>query len=177
MLAASIVKPIFVDKYLIECLPFTVLLLAVGLDHLRPRALSFATSIVILALSARGVLGYYRRPEKADWRTATRYVLDSARSGDAALFFPRYIVSPFDYYRASLDTTGSAVTVVYPGALGDADVGDALSRVQRRYGRLWAVFNQDGDSGAVVRDSLQRRYPVLSDREFTGVRVVLYQTR
>jgi hypothetical protein len=177
VLAASIVKPIFVDKYLIECLPFTVLLLAVGLNRLRPRALSLATSIVILALSARGVLGYYRQPDKADWRAATHYVLDSARTGDAAHFFPHYVVSPFDYYRASLDTTASALAVVYPGAVGDEDVGDVLSRVQHRYGRLWAVFNQDGDSGAVVRDSLRLRYPVVSDREFTGVRVVLYDTR
>jgi mannosyltransferase len=177
VLTASIVKPIFVDKYLIECLPFTVLLLAVGLERLRPRALSLATSIVILALSARGVVGYYRQPDKADWRTATRYVLDSARSGDAALFFPRYVVSPFEYYRASLDTTASAVAVVYPGVLGDGRVGDALVRVQHRYGRVWAVFSQDGDSGAVVRESLQRRYPVVSDRQFTGVRVVLYDTR
>ncbi len=177
VLAASIVKPIFVDKYLIECLPFTVLLLAVGLDRLRPRALSLGTSIVILALSARGVVGYYRRPDKADWRAATHYVLDSARSGDAALFFPRYMVAPFDYYRASLHTTANAVAVVYPGELGSGDVADALSHLPHRYGRLWAVFNQDGDSGAVVRDSLLRRYPVVSDRQFTGVRVVLYDTR
>jgi hypothetical protein len=177
VLAASIVKPIFVDKYLMECLPFVVLLLAVGLNRLRPRALSLATLIVILALSARGVYSYYRRPDKADWRTATRFVLDSARTGDAALFFPRYIVSPFDYYRRGSADTMSAVAVVYPGTLGDADVGAAISRVQHRYGRLWAVFNQDGDSGAVVRDSLRRRYPVVSDLQFTGVRVVLYDTR
>jgi hypothetical protein len=49
--------------------------------------------------------------------------------------------------------------------------------VQHRYDRLWAVFNQDGDAGAVVRDSLSRRYRVESDRQFTGVRVVLYDTR
>lgn len=177
VLATSLVKPIFVDKYLLECLPFTVLLLAVGIDRLRPRALSLGTLIVILALSVRGVVGYYRRPDKADWRAATRYVLDSARSGDAALFYPRYTVAPFRYYRASADTTANAVAVIYPGALGDGDVGEALSRLQHRYGRLWAVFNQDGDSGAVVRDSLRRRYQVESDRQFTGVRVALYDIR
>jgi hypothetical protein len=49
--------------------------------------------------------------------------------------------------------------------------------VQHRYGRLWAVFNQDGDAGVAVRDSLAHRYPMVSDRQFTGVRVVLYDTR
>ena len=87
------------------------------------------------------------------------------------------MVSPFEYYRASLDRTASAVAVVYPGALGDRDVGDALSRLEQRYGRVWAVINQDGDSGAVVRDSLLRRCLVVSDRQSTGVRVLLYNAR
>jgi hypothetical protein len=56
-------------------------------------------------------------------------------------------------------------------------VGIAVSSVQHRYGRLWAVFNQDGDAGVVVRDSLARRYRVVSDRQFMGVRVALYDTR
>ena len=177
VLAVSIVKPIFVDKYLMECLPFTVLLLAVGLDRLRPRALSLGMSILILALSVSGVFGYYRRPDKADWRAATRYLLGAARSGDAALFFPRYTFAPFRYYRASLDTSANSVDVVYPGALGDGNVADALSQLEHRDGRLWAVFNQDGDSGSAVRDSLLRRFPVVSDSQFTGVRIVLYDIR
>jgi mannosyltransferase len=177
VLAASLVKPIFVDKYLIECLPFTVLLVAVGMDRLRPRALSLGALIVTLVLSVHAVVGYYRRSDKDDWRAATGYVLASARPGDAALFFPRFVVAPFDYYRASFDTTANAVAVIYPGTLGDGDVSDALSRLQHRYGRLWAVFNQDGDAGTAVRDSLLRRYPIVSDRQFTGVRVVLYDTR
>jgi hypothetical protein len=69
------------------------------------------------------------------------------------------------------------VAVVYPGTFGEEDVGIAVSSVQHRYGRLWAVFNQDGDAGVVVRDSLARRYRVVSDRQFMGVRVALYDTR
>jgi mannosyltransferase len=177
VLIASIIKPIFVDKYLIECLPFVVLLVAVGVERLRPRALSLGALLVLLAISAHALVGYYQRYDKDDWRAATRYVLDSARDGDALMFFPRYGIDPFEYYRVRRASGAHEPTVVYPGTFGEGDVGAAVTGVQHRYDRLWAVFNQDGDRGVAVRDSLRRRYRVEMDRRFTGVRVVLYDTR
>ena len=183
VLAVSLFKPIFVDKYLMESLPFAVLLIAIGVTELRPGALSWSALLLALLLSAHGTTNYYRHPDKDDWRAATRYVLASAHPGDAALFFPRYVIAPFEYYRTRFDSSATrangakSVAVVYPGTLGEGDVGSAVSGVQHRYGRLWAVFNQDGDAGIAVRDSLARRYPMVSDRQFTGVRVVLYDTR
>ncbi len=177
VLAVSGVKPVFVDKYLIECLPFVVLLMAVGIDHLRPRALSLGTLIVVLAFSVHALTGYYGRSDKDDWRSATHYVLTGARAGDAALFFPSFVVAPFEYYRRSSDTTSQAPTVVYPGTAGSGSVAAALAQVQDRYARLWAVFNQDGEEGARVRDALARRYCVVSERQFVGVQVVLYDIR
>jgi 4-amino-4-deoxy-L-arabinose transferase-like glycosyltransferase len=169
VLAVSLIKPIFVDKYLIECLPFAVLLLAVGLERLRPRALSLGALLFILGISTHALVGYYRQSDKDDWRAATRYVLASARAGDAALFFPSYVVAPFDYYRASADTTASALAII------TLEQGRTANRDHN--GRLWALFNQDGDAGTAVRDSLSEHYRTLSDRQFTGVRVVLYDTR
>ena len=90
VLIVSIVKPIFVDKYLIESLPFAVLILAVGIGALKPRALTLGVLIATLGISAHALFAYYRHSDKDDWRDATRYVLDSARGDDALLFFPRY---------------------------------------------------------------------------------------
>lgn len=177
VLAVSVVKPIFVDKYLMECLPFAVLLMAIGVNALRPQTLAYGALFFTLLLSAHGTFEYFRHTDKDDWRAATRYVLATAHPGDAALFFPRFTVTPFEYYRTPLDSSAARVSVVYPGTLGDGDVGAALSGVRHRYSRLWAVFNQDGQAGADVRDSLARRYPLLGDRQFAGVRVMLYDTR
>jgi mannosyltransferase len=174
VLATSLIKPIFVDKYLIECLPFAVLLVAIGADRLRPRALSLAAILFMLALSAHAMVGYYRRPDKDDWRAASRYVLASARPNDAVVFFPSYAVAPFEYYRASIDTTAASVTVIHPATPSNGGLSVALSGVRHGAGRLWAVFNQDEDAGAAARASLRRRYSVMSDRQFTGVRVILY---
>jgi mannosyltransferase len=169
VLAVSLIKPIFVDKYLMECLPFAVLVVAIGVYRLRPPVLGGIALLLALGISGHGTLNYFQHPDKDDWRSATRYVLASAQPGDAALFFPSYVVAPFEYYRARLD--------LHPPPLGRGDVSAAASGTQHPYGRLWAVFNQDGDSGRVVRDSLARSYPVVSERQFMGVRVVLYDLR
>jgi len=177
VLAVSIIKPIFIDKYLMECLPFAVLVMAIGVNALRPRTLAYGALFCTLVLSAHGTFAYFRHTDKDDWRAATRYVFATAHPGDAALFFPRFTVTPFEYYRAPFDSTATKVSIVYPGTFGDGDVGTALLAVRHRYSRLWALFNQDGRAGVAVRDSLARRYPLLGDREFAGVRVELYDTR
>lgn len=178
VLLVSIVKPIFVDKYLIECLPFVVLLLAIGTQRLRPRWLSLGTLVVTLAISIFVLAGYYRGPSnKDDWRAASRYIFASAHPGDAALSYPEFASAPFDYYRAQLAANAQGAPAAPPRELGGGALHDALAHAPRSYARLWAVFNQDGDSGRVVRDSLAGRYPVLSDSAFTGVRVVLFDMR
>lgn len=177
VLTVSLLKPIFVDKYLIECLPFTVLLVAVGIDRLRLRTLSLAAMVVTLVISVQALVGYYRRSDKDDWRAATRYVLASAQPGDAAIFFPTFVIAPFAYYRARFAPTAESVAVIYPGSPENENVGDVLTRLPQRSRRLWAVFNQDGDAGDALRDSLAGRYRLESDRQFTGVRVVLYDIR
>jgi len=133
--------------------------------------------IAMIAISAHAIIIYYNHSDKDDWRAATHYVLASAQRDDAALFFPRYVDAPFQYYRGSGDTTVSGVTAIYPRTLPVAEATDALASVQLEHGRLWAIFSRDGDAGAAIRDSLSRRYSVLSDSQFTGVRVVLYKLR
>ena len=174
VLVVSIGKPIFVDKYLIECLPFAVLLLAVGVAHLQPRVLSLGVLLAMLAISAHALVAYYDHSDKDDWRSATRYVLSSARRNDVALFVPRYADATFEYYRNSLAAAASTVTAISPRTLGAGDVNAALAAVRQQHGRVWAIFNQDGDAGAALRDSLAHYYAVSSDSQFTGVRVVLY---
>ena len=167
VLAVSIIKPIFVDKYLIECLPFVVLFLAVGLSRL-PRALSFGAMILILALSTHALSAYYGDSDKDDWRAATRYVLASARPEDGVLFIPAYAVAPFDYYRALADLPSGAPRV--------ADLAEGTDVLQRRFSRVWRIYTPNGVDGGDSGDSLTLRYPVVADRQFVGIRVTLYDT-
>jgi hypothetical protein len=170
VLAVSLIKPFFVDKYLVEGLPFAVLLLAVGLAYLRPRVLSLGVTIYLLAFSTHALLAYYRTSDKDDWRAATRYILASAKPGDGVVLFPHYESAPFDYYRASIDTTGGTAPAV-------AQLADVIPALQQHFRRVWSVYNPNGVADPDSPDSLSHRFPVLSDSQFPGIRVTLYDTR
>ena len=127
VLIVSQIQPFFVDKYLLECLPFAVLLLAAGVSRLHPQPLSSGVLLLILAVSIHGDYAYYGQSDKDDWRTATRYVITSAQPGDDAMFFPRYVFAPFDYYRTALQSVQRPPVVIYPGTLGEGDINDAVA--------------------------------------------------
>ncbi|MDQ2767458.1 MAG: hypothetical protein M3Y30_09915, partial [Gemmatimonadota bacterium] len=106
---------------------------------------------------------------KDDWRGVTRYVLASARPEDGVLFLPSYTIAPFDYYRERSDLPD------YPPAV--ANFADGLEALQKRFGRVWFIYTPNGVDDQGSSDSLSRRFPVLADRRFVGIRVTLYDTR
>lgn len=172
VLSVSAIKPMFVDKYFVECLPPLVLLLAVGLTRLRPRWVPRAMLIGIIAFAVTGIFISTALDDKEEWRGATRYMLANARPGDAALFYPSYVQVPFNYYRDLLH--GSSATPTVLSADNDAQVTDILRSLPDRYDRVWIVFSHDDNAGHFIQDSLARRYPSIRERRFTGVRVLLY---
>src|SRR5438105_3868752 len=103
----SLVKPMFVGRFLILCLPAFVLLVAVGLSQIRPRWLMAAAVVVLVCLSVRPVFDYYQTrfdPPDQDWRAVVQYVLGQVRPGDAILFYHPLARLPSAYYRVRLHT-------------------------------------------------------------------------
>ena len=103
-LALSLVKPLFVPRYFIFCLPALLLLVACGIARLRPVLMVPALGLV-LVLSFSGTIGYYKKDvdiQRDDWRAATRYLLDHAQSGDALLFHVPMGRMPYEFYHSVL---------------------------------------------------------------------------
>jgi hypothetical protein len=101
VVAASLVKPIFVPRFLSFCLPALLFLVAVGISHLRPAALSWALFAAILVCSLLGDRTYYRYDfdlYRQDWRAVTAYIFDRAHPGDSIFFYYSAGEAPFDYY-------------------------------------------------------------------------------
>jgi len=101
VVTVSLVKPIFVPRFLIFCLPALLLLVAVGLCRLRPAALSVG---LIVAISVCSILADIRGYQydfdmsRQDWRAVTSYVFDHAQPGDSIFFYPAAGEALFNYY-------------------------------------------------------------------------------
>jgi uncharacterized membrane protein len=164
------IKPLFVDRYFIVCLPAAVLLMARGLALLiqRARLLGVVVSLIVIGLTIPGHLHWYGSPPKQDWRSATRWVAGNATAKDAVLFADSNETrGPFDYYWGRLHPG----FVMRRGIASIATVNRVLAGVRPPV--VWIVLYTDRSDGhnAALRTAQalsSSQYQVIADRVFPG---------
>ena len=182
----SLRLPMFVNRYLIVCLPPFVLLASVSLARIPSKWVSAGSLTLIVILLSRSVQTYYAFDVKEDWRGVTSYVAARTLSQDAILFYVPVGRLAFDYYVFRGGTSGAA-TILYPKQIDfdwkknkDPNV-TTFGTLSRQYPRLWLlethVSGQTmGQKSRALRAALAAGYPNMSENKFRGVDVLLYET-
>ena len=179
-------KPIFVDRFLIVCLPALVLLAAIGVSQIRQRWILAGSLVVLLLLSVRKIPWYGAQLEKEDWRGTTSYVVSHASPKDGIVFYTSYGRLGFDYYARRLRPRSQTCKVAFPDRLDfnaatKVDPDDSLlASLPQQYEQIWLFvrFNE-------LDPQLQRRdrsieailaseYPNAIEKRFRGMRVLQY---
>lgn len=185
------VKPMFLDRFLIVVLPALALLAGAGLARLHPVPAMVALAVVA-ALSVSGLVDWYGREKQKDWRSASAFVLDGYRPGDAVSFMRPHVRTAFDYYNRGTAGGVAPTSILSPQAewaVGDLksdipafDAG-AVARAAPRHPRLWAFFTHRpgpgtfGGEAMAVAEAIETRYRPVEERDFDGLVVVLYERR
>lgn len=170
--SVSAIKPIFLRRYLIICLPPLVLLAAVGLSRIRPRWAFVAALTVLLGLALHGVYYYYTDTPyftgDQDTRAATRHILDHAEPGDAVLFYASEMEITFSYYRGRFRGSANTPSITM---LPDK----AWQGPPPEYRRVW-LFLSHGDprEQQSIQAWLASHYAAMAEQQFLGVQVLLY---
>ncbi|HLX76001.1 MAG TPA: glycosyltransferase family 39 protein, partial [Terriglobales bacterium] len=151
-LVFSLIRPVFLPRYLLICVAPLVLLAAAGLAHLRSRWASTILLVIMLVLSVRGTVAYYRADfdlGREDWRDATGFILNQAMRGDGILFHSAQARMPFEYYseqqparremRVIFPEYGGAEKMSYLDFLANAR-NAPLDAVPAHYPRVWLVL-------------------------------------
>jgi mannosyltransferase len=184
--AISLAKPMFVNRYLIVCLPALVLLVAIGVCQIRQRWLFAGGLAVLLLLSVRKIHWSGAQLEKEDWRGATTYVLSDASPKDGILFYTSYGRLSFDYYARRLSSGSKTAKVAFPDRL-DLSVATRLdpddyllASLPQQYEQIWLFvrFNEL-DPELLQRERsieavLASEYPNAVEKTFRGMRVMQY---
>lgn len=191
ILALSLLKPLFVLRYFISCLPALFLLAACGIARLRPGGLRAPALLFMLILSFRGTADYYKQDldiQRDDWRAATQYLLNHSQPGDALLFHVPLGRMPYEFYRSLQPLTPAAV-VLYPhhgDRLTFLDFVEKpndveLERSLQQHPRAWLVLTyaetRSGlpDARSVELNGLLHDfYSNLEQRDFPGIEILLY---
>jgi len=192
VLAVSVVRPIFLARYLILCLPALVLTVATGITQLRPRGLTWIFVAAISIFSILGDTSYYRRDfdlDREDWRAATSYVLDRAQPGDGAFFYANFGRLPFDFYRSQRHPSPRWPEVLI--AANDEDwgyrdslfayLGEELRDARPAGNRVWLVLSFDTSSnGEPTRESVMLRAVygkgrrLMEEKRISTITILLY---
>jgi mannosyltransferase len=163
----SQVKPIFLAKYLIVCLPAVALLAAAAVTTLRPAGVALAAACVLLVLTGNELRGWYGFRGQEDWRSLTSFVAERIRPTDGILFNAAYarssVVCP-----ATL-STGRCVD----GSPGTEGPSVAMARP-----RVWLVLAHSQTTTDSLRAALARHHRLQSRYSFDGdIAVELYVSR
>jgi mannosyltransferase len=184
--AISFVKPMFVNRFLIVCLPALLLLVAIGVCQIRERWLFAGGLAVLLLLSVHKIHWSGTQLEKEDWRGATTYVLSDASPKDGVLFYTSYGRLGFDYYARRLNPGSETVKVAFPDRLdlsvaARLDPDDyLLASLPQKYEQIWLFVRFNELDPELLRREhsieaiLSSEYPNAVEKTFRGMRVMQY---
>ena len=166
----SLHKPVFVHRYLLISLPGYLLLMALGIERLRKRALVAALAIVIAFSGVSIVQGYFRPIE--DWRGAVQYVLRNAQKGDTLLVYIPYGTNNFNFYASRIERTQAHSPLLFVDtSRGPSELANLSAA------RTWLVLYPSPHVAEHALDfehALASRYANQQRRDFKGVSVILF---
>jgi mannosyltransferase len=188
--AVSQFESIFLARYLIVCLPASVLLAAAGIARLRPVAQA-GMLLLIGILSIGGVHAYYQHDfdvSRDDWRTATQYLLANSQPGDGIFFYTAPGRMTFEYYRLLAGKSPTDPQVIYP-ASGETmsyrdflvnPLGEVLQNPMPQPRRVWLFLNNHRIRGPMDMGSeavcawYGKRYQLVGRHTVDGLDLLLY---
>jgi hypothetical protein len=165
---ASLIKPVFLSRYLIIALPALVMLVAVGITRLPPPAAIALLTAVLLASTA-GIAAYRAAPTM-EWDAAVAHIQGNGHPDDAvAVWRPNY-VKPLAYQVTRLMDAKERPQLALPSvpwdhnpyAGGRVPVTSASERLRGcQYPRIWLVaaprrVPSEGSADQVVLTTILR---------------------
>ena len=192
--ALSVVRPVFLARYLIFCLPALIILAASGLASLSKAWMTGVCLAAVLLLSLQGTFSYYDHDfdlARDGSQAAANYIYDHERAGDAVLFHIAEGRFPYEFFRSLRGTSDSAPAVIFPRHGDRLDYRDVtgkpswelLHSLPGQYGRVWVVLMSNETRGQpdattlMIERELGESFERVERVEFPQVEVRIYSRR
>jgi mannosyltransferase len=148
----SIVKPMFIGRYLIVVLPHVAVLIGCGLMALRPLILRGVAVALLVVLLAAAIPSVYADQHQQDWRSAGTWMAERAQPGDRLVAGNGLRAITYYLGRANASSIPRPTTA-----------GAALTDRSAR--RVWAVMT-DPSAKTSFQSRLTGPFAPVEEREF-----------
>lgn len=196
----SFARPVFLGRYMIFCLPPLLILAAAGLERLRRPWMLGAALAVMLFFSVQGVFFVYGHDfdsERDTSESASNFILDQAKPGDAILFHIAETRIPYEFarsLRAGRNTASANFTdqlgpeILFPHHSQGLDYRDftgkpspdLVRQAASAHARLWLMLMNNGTdekpdaTTVMLTQLLAELFPNVQRWRFAKVEVRLY---
>jgi len=196
----SVIRPVFLDRYMIFCLPPLLILAAAGLSRLRQSWMLAAALTLMLFLSLQGVSYIYGHDfdsERDGSAAAANFILDHMQAGDGVIFHIAEARVPYEFFRSVRAGENTAIPafsrslgpeILFPRhGLGldyrdftGKPTADFLRSAALSHQRLWIFLIDNGPPGnpdpttMMLTQTLPELIPNLQRWQFPRVEVRLY---
>lgn len=182
---STYLRPIYISRYLIVCLPSLMLFLVWMFNAYGRRTgwlLRIAFTALMVATSLHQAVAR-STPVKEDYQAATRYLETAAQPQDVVVVSPPFTSYPFDYY-----WSGSAATTTLPQwnrfvagsapAFDKATLPTEVGQIAAGHHDAWLVLSYDQGYQKTVLDYFDAHYERLDSRPISpGLQVVHFRLR
>jgi hypothetical protein len=173
-LMSILVRPMFIDRYLIGCIPLAVIAAVGGWSALRKQVWS-VVAVVVLAVSSLN-LGFRweaTRPVSENYRAATSEYLASVLPDDALVAIGGFPIFGLLRY---LPAGAATATIVGDGSNPGSFVILDQRAAELEPSRIW-ILHRDIATSPELQAWIEQRFPkVISDRDFGSIRLELRGT-
>jgi len=166
-LAISHWVPVFSPRFLLICLPASVLLGSEGLAEIPRPGMRTVTTGLLIVSSLLSLKSYYHQPGIEDWKGATEYLVGRLGRQDAIGFTSAYNLAPFEYYVQHSGTVLESRNFIVGPPIAHAI---ASSRT-RSPERIWVMLCDEPDHAEIVLPPASS-YVRQQTAHFHGVEVV-----
>jgi mannosyltransferase len=177
----SHVRLMYAPRYLVAALPALALLLAIGLSSIRPRMAGIALAGLLAVVGLFGVVSWYDRVDRADWRSATQLVVSQGTASDGLAFFsPRTfdggVMYQYRYYLTQHGEPDRPTIARLPP--GDAPLEQRVAAAVTGLDRLWTIGESyGGDSNQRALAVVERDFDLVEAWPLSRLEVRLYARR
>jgi hypothetical protein len=169
-----LIKPILVTRYLIVCVPAACILLAYGLNLVKPKFLALLLSLLLGWTIVIYLGSIYNTTNREDWRNVARYLSTRIQRDDLICFNAGHASLPVYYYYGE----EGELNEITLSEIGE-DKSSVAGKTTHLHQKIWLIISLDAENlyGQHTLETFRQKAPhskLLLDEEFTGIEVLLF---